>query len=169
MGRIVILGLILSFLVTGALGVENVWAQADRQPTAQDLKNAKKLDNTRRILENREWIIYISDPTAKKKTVVETDVLTFKEGKINSQNLEAKGYPESNYTLGFQDEVIYWVTMKTNPEVGQVFLRGEFREAGMSGTISMRPFKGARTNFTFTVAAPTVAAPTAAAPTAAAP
>jgi hypothetical protein len=159
MGRIVILGLILSFLVTGALSVGNALAQAERQPTAQDLRNARKLDDTRRILESREWIIYISDPVAKKKAAAETDVLTFKEGKINSQNLEAKGYPESNYTLGFQDEVIYWVTMKTNPEVGQVFLRGEFRDAGMSGTISMRPFKGARTSYTFTVATPTVVTP----------
>ena len=152
MARIIILGVILSFLVTGALGVGSVLAQP--QPTAQDLRNAKKLEDTRNLLESREWIIYITDPTAKKKTTVETDVLTFKDGKVKSQNLESAGYPESNYTLGFQDDVVYWVTMKTNPEQGQIFLRGEFREEGMVGTIGKRPFKGARTDFAFTVAAP---------------
>lgn len=117
-------------------------------------------------LESRQWEVYVT--SSGKKAAAETDVFTFAEGKVTSQNLSAQGYKKSNLNVGIQDDgTTVWETMQVNANNDLVFLRGELYGNIMKGVISMQPVKGAKTVFNFTNAlqqeAPVSAAQTAAA------
>lgn len=123
---------------------------ADRQ--AADWKE-EALRKGEQDLNSREWVIYVR-PQGEKAAGVETDMLTFQNGKLTSKNLSAQGYPESNYGLSVnEDGGIIWETMQARELPNQVdlaFLRGElFNDGSMRGTISLQPHKGAKKRFAF--------------------
>ncbi|MBI5124305.1 MAG: hypothetical protein HZA72_02685 [Candidatus Omnitrophica bacterium] len=108
-------------------------------------------------LKAQEWIIYLVDRDGGKG--VETDFLTFTDETVNSKNLEAKGYPASNFCLFVNiDGSSSWETMKTNPATkDKVFLRGELRGNVMTGTVFMKPAKGQTSTFIFSTINPVTA------------
>jgi len=100
-------------------------------------------------LEGRQWEVYVTSPG--KKAAAETDVFTFAEGKVTSQNLSAQGYKKSNLNIGIQDDgTVVWETMQVNTNNDLVFLRGELSGNAMKGVMSMQPIKGAKTTLNFT-------------------
>lgn len=163
----------VSFLLTSFVSiVQAAQKRTGKAPTAQptpavttqptpavtDLKQAI-IDKAHSTLSSHEWTIYVIP--ADGKGAVETDVLTFSNGKVTSRNLSAQGYPTSNYGVFIQDDgSITWETMQAKEvvkekEIDLAFLRGGLSSDAteMAGTISVRPQKAPRHNFIYSTKA----------------
>ncbi|OGW75118.1 MAG: hypothetical protein A2Z72_06815 [Omnitrophica bacterium RBG_13_46_9] len=130
-------------------------------------EEAKRIaeEAARTSLKSKEWGIYLFARDGKKGEGVEMDALTFTDETVSSRNLEAKGYPTSNMGIFVADNGSFsWETMKTNPATkDKVFLRGEFKNNVMTGTIFMKPQKGQTTTLIFSTINPETAVSAAAA------
>jgi len=152
----VILGLVL-VLCLGWISLG--FAQTDEAKKA--LLKGLEL-KARQTLKSQEWTIYLVplEVSKKEKPTMETDILTFTDMKVKSQNLSAKGYGESNYSLHMQEDgTAVWETMQVNENEDLVFLRGDLKGNQMTGVISMQPKKGARRDYSFSTAMPTITIP----------
>ena len=165
---VTVMGLI--FLIAGvAVVTEAAQKPAAVAPVAaktpEQLK-AQVIQKAQQGLSLHEWAVYVTSTDAKGKAAIETDVLTFNNGKITSRNLLAQGYPESNYGLAVQDNgTAVWETMQARELPGEVdiaFIRGAlFPNGVLSGTIIMQPQKGASKAFEYSTVKPqTTPAPT---------
>ena len=105
--------------------------------------------DTKKTLNGQQWTVYVSPRGGKG--AVETDVLTFVDETVNSKNLEAKGYPVSNFGMSAQDNgIVSWETMKTDVDKNKAFLRGDYKNGVMTGVIFMKPAgKGATSTYMF--------------------
>lgn len=65
------------------------------------------------------------------------DILTFKNGKMSSENLNLNGYPASNYSTTKEAGRIIWETMQTSTS-GTASWRGEVEAGKMRGIFSLR-------------------------------
>jgi hypothetical protein len=149
-----VLGLCLGWISLG-------FAQTDEAKKA--LLKGLEL-KARQTLKSQEWTIYLVplELSKKEKPTVETDILTFTDMKVKSQNLSAKGYGESNYSLRVQEDgTATWETMQVNENEDLVFLRGDLKGNQMTGIISMQPKKGTRRDYSFSTTMPTITPPTA--------
>lgn len=134
-----------------AIRAEQSRIKAQEEKMAQRREAEKKANEA---LAGKDWQIEVVE-TSAQKTKPETDVLTFTQGKITSQNYSAKGYPSTNITLTLQDSgAIVWETMQTDPEQGTVFWRGELVNGLMSGAISLQPKKGDNKDYYFMMVSP---------------
>jgi hypothetical protein len=165
MKKIVTIGLAVCFLITltatAFLSVSIAKDEKPAKPTAAEQKAATaKADaallrreaetKARARLNAKEWVIQLKS-SGGKKTKVETDTLTFSDGKITSKNLSDKGYPTSNYSLTLgNDSMIIWETMQTAESQDVAFWRGELQGEVMTGVLSLHPTKGEVEDFYFT-------------------
>lgn len=146
--RIVVAGLVFLF-VFGLVLAGNLYAGIGDpvdQRAAMEAAKAK----AKELLKAREWIVYVTPEGGGPG--VETDVLTFTDMQVSSQNLSAKGYGASNYDIHFDtDGTTIWETMKTDLNtMNRVFMRGEMSRVGdMRGAFYMRPKKGNQTGYVF--------------------
>lgn len=76
------------------------------------------------------------------------DNLYFENGKMFSDDLSLNGYPESNYSVSKQDNVLVWETMQTS-KAGTAFWRGEVEDGRMKGHLNLRSVKGEPQDFSF--------------------
>jgi len=116
----------------------------------------------RQTLKSQEWTVYLVPLTLgkKEKPTVETDIFTFTDVKVKSNNLSSKGYGESNYSLRVQEDgTAIWETMQVNENEDLVFLRGDLKANAMTGVISMQPKKGNRKDYSFSTTMPTITLP----------
>jgi len=77
------------------------------------------------------------------------DEITFRDGKMVSENLELNGYPASNYTLTKNEESMIWETMQTTAKGSTGSWRGEVRDDRMQGVLSLRSHDGTSQDFSF--------------------
>lgn len=66
------------------------------------------------------------------------DILTFKDKKMASENLNLNGYPASNYSITKENNRVVWETMQTS-HAGTASWRGEVEAGQMRGILSLRP------------------------------
>jgi hypothetical protein len=166
MKKIVTIGFAVCFLITltALLSVSIAKDEKPAKPTAAEQKAAKAQADVallrkeaeakaRGRLNAKEWTIQLTS-SGGKKTKVETDTLTFSDGKITSKNLSDKGYPTSNYSLTLgSDGMIIWETMQTAESQDVAFWRGELQGEVMTGVLSLHPTKGEVEDFYFTTQA----------------
>lgn len=147
-----------AILVATGLFCTAAHAKTVKAVTVQkSLSEAQKKDveiKAREILKGKEWIIYLHNRDGGKG--VETDSLVFTDETVNSANLAARGYPVSNFGMFVNnDGSVSWETMKTNPEnKNKAFLRGELKMNAMTGTVFMKPVKGATSTYIFSTVNP---------------
>jgi REP element-mobilizing transposase RayT len=77
------------------------------------------------------------------------DEVTFRNGKMASENLSLNGYPASNYTLIKEEGRVIWETMQTTEAGSTGSWRGEVEEGKMHGVLSLRASDGASQDFSF--------------------
>ncbi len=135
-----------------AVKVQETSAAAEQ--SIKDIIRNQAMEKAKETLAGQEWTVYLTAADGRGRGY-ETDVFTFKDGKINSQSLAKRGYAESNFSLTAQDDgLVIWETMKVNEEDGIVFLRGELRETMMKGVVSMQPKKGEKRSQYFSTVKP---------------
>ncbi len=76
------------------------------------------------------------------------DVITFKDGKMTSENMALNGYATSNYLVAKDDSRLSWETMQTS-KTGVALWRGEVDGSTMKGVLSLRPKDGKPQDFSF--------------------
>jgi hypothetical protein len=76
------------------------------------------------------------------------DTLTFKEGKMVSENLDLNGYKASNYSMTKETGRVIWETMQTS-DTGTGSWRGEVEAGKMRGVLSLRKKEGEPQDFSF--------------------
>jgi len=118
-----------------------------------DAVRSQLVEKAKQTLSSQEWTIYMPI-TVGKKTISETDVFTFANGKISSKNLTAQGYKESNVNIGVQDDgTAVWETMQVDANNNLAFIRGELSGTSMKGVISKQPVKGNKATYKFSTSA----------------
>jgi len=142
--RLVILLLIL--LIAVASGVMAQTEEAEAQRKAQIAK-------ARKVLAGTTWTVYTALQGAKSPEEG-TEVFTFTERRVTTQNLANQGYGTggSNYSVTYEpDGTLVWETMQKHEEgKGEALLRGDLRGNVMTGVIDIHPAKGARRIYYFT-------------------
>lgn len=103
---------------------------------------AKAKEEALQKLNFTEWEVTLTPSFSfdKQRSPLEKDVLEFGRNNVTSKNLEALGFPRSNYSLRVQSSgSVIWETMKTREDGVIVFLRGEVTPdfTGMGGTITI--------------------------------
>jgi putative transposase len=76
------------------------------------------------------------------------DILTFKDKKMASENLNLNGYPASNYSMTRENNRVVWETMQTSP-AGTASWRGEVEAGQMRGILSLRQGEKEPQDFSF--------------------
>lgn len=101
------------------------------------------------------WTIYLTAQGIKKPKV-ETDMLTFSNGTLVSQNLAAKGYGGSNFSLSAQDDgTAVFETVQRAPDESIALWRGTLSGGNkLTGILNMRPNQGAATIYSFSTSMP---------------
>jgi len=118
--------------------------------SVKDIITNQALEKAKETLISQEWLVYVMPAAGKRSRGMEEDTMIFKDGKISSKNLLAKGYPESNFTLKMQDEyTAVFETMQVNEKEGIAFIRGELNGSVLKGVISMQPKKGEKEAMNF--------------------
>jgi len=77
------------------------------------------------------------------------DEVTFKDGKMSSENLILNGFPASNYTLIKENKRVIWETMQTSDQGSTGSWRGEVEDGTMRGVLSLRTQAGTSQDFSF--------------------
>ena len=76
------------------------------------------------------------------------DILTFKDKKMVSENLNLNGYPASNYSMTKENNRVVWETMQTSG-TGTASWRGEVEDGRMRGILSLRQAEKEPQDFSF--------------------
>ncbi len=76
------------------------------------------------------------------------DILTFKDKKMVSENLNLNGYPASNYSMTKENNRVVWETMQTSG-AGTASWRGEVESGQMRGILSLRQGEKEPQDFSF--------------------
>ncbi|MBU2102375.1 MAG: hypothetical protein ABH865_05615 [Candidatus Omnitrophota bacterium] len=100
------------------------------------------------------WTIYLTQQNVARPSV-QTDTLTFTSMTVASTNLVAKGYNVSSYALKINDDGgAVWETVQRNADDDLALWRGEYREDGINGVVTMRSKSGATVMYNFSSAMP---------------
>lgn len=139
----------LSMTLTGSL-----MAQENLDPEAA---RAAQIAKARKALAGTTWEVYtVLQQEGAKKPEEGTEVFTFTDRRVTTQNLAGQGYaPEgSNYSVRYEaDGVLVWETMqnyKGEGGAGEALLRGDLKDNIMVGVIDIHPAKGPRKVYRFT-------------------
>jgi hypothetical protein len=157
MKKISLTAVVLGGMLAAVVFAATVTAQTEDAKAA--IRRAIEL-KSRQALKSQEWVIYVTPAemvTGKKKAAptVETDVLTFTDATLKSQNLCAQGYGESNFALSIGDDgTAVFETMQVNQNEDLAFLRGELQNNVIKGSMGMHPKKGAKRSFNFSTVKP---------------
>lgn len=158
MKRLAMVMLVLSFLVASA----GMSLAADKKkkvmevktPTLSDQERAALQSNAVTTLNSQAWTIYLTALGAKKSKV-ETDVLTFSGTGMVSQNLSAKGFGGSNYSMHvLPDSAVVFETVQRTENDDIAAWRGELREGNIYGTVSIKYKSGASVGHAFSTVMP---------------
>jgi len=111
--------------------------------------DSKSLQQIRELLgglEDTQWQIKVFPV---KGGEVRSDIIRFKEGRFNSENLTLRGYGSSDYSLVIMDEdTIVWETKQASAE-GTASWRGEVKQKEMQGALSLPDKNGNLQAFKF--------------------
>jgi hypothetical protein len=95
------------------------------------------------------WGIQLTYTDPSGKQTISEDLLIFEDLKFNSEGFRKEDYNDSNYTLSsLEDGATVFETMQTKDE-DKVFWRGEIREKGIRGIVSVKPAKGMSKDYNF--------------------
>jgi hypothetical protein len=154
--------LVLAGMIFLALGTRAIAATKTAQPplTQKDILTAQ----THAALA-KEWIVYLTpaDIKGQKKgaATVETDVLTFTQGRVQSKLLSGLGFSDSNFSLEVGDDGTGVAETMQKNEAGDIaFIRAELKRGVLKGAISIRPVKGNKTVYNFSSVMPQATATT---------
>ncbi|MEK9165488.1 MAG: hypothetical protein AAB525_01345 [Patescibacteria group bacterium] len=118
-----------------------------------DVQRRAQIEKARKILAGTTWTVYTALQETKRPEEA-TEVFTFTERRVTTQNLANQGYgmDGSNYSVNYEpDGTLVWETMqKYKDGEGEVILRGDLRGDVMTGVIDIQPAKGARKIYYFT-------------------
>jgi len=118
-----------------------------------DAQRRTQIEKARKILAGTAWTVYTTLQEAKRPEEG-TEVFTFTERRVTTQNLANQGYgmDGSNYSTSYEpDGTLVWETMqKYKDGEGEAILRGDLRGDVMTGVIDIQPAKGARRIYYFT-------------------
>jgi hypothetical protein len=170
MKRIVLAVLVSSMLIipSGLLyaasrkAEQQAQARMEAERVANNAMRKQTMQRVTDLLNSKEWIVYHypSGVSAGKKLPVLTDILTFKDGKVASKILTARGFNESNYTLTVSDSgTAVFETMQRTEKEDLAFWRGELRGDNLTGLLNIQTAKGLREEYNFGMNPPPVSAP----------
>jgi hypothetical protein len=91
-------------------------------------------------LDGTEWAVQMFYTDAKGEQKTGSDKLIFKDGKFTTENLEERGFSESNYTLSVKGGSTVFETMQSKDK-DRAFWRGEVRDNYMKGILSIHNYK----------------------------
>ncbi len=158
--RRVIAGMIAAGMVVGYAGFATA---ADKDAKKKKVVEAPKLSDQQRTqfaeqsvrtLNSQPWKIYIF-PQGGVAGTVETDILTFSGTSVVSENLKAKGFSGSNYSLTVQDDgSATWETVQRDAKNDFAMWRGDLRGDGLQGIVNMRTAAGVSVNREFSTLMP---------------
>ena len=118
-----------------------------------DAQRQAQIEKARKILAGTAWTVYTTLQEAKRPEEG-TEVFTFTERRVTTQNLVNQGYGTggSNYSVTYEpDGTLVWETMQKDEKgEGEVLLRGDLRGNVMTGVIDIHPAKDARKIYYFT-------------------
>ena len=108
--------------------------------TAEEIDRAKVIKEIQVKLNYTKWQVKLTPPfiMLEQTKPLETDVIEFGSNNVLSKNLDAIGFPRSNYSLRIKDDgTAVWETMKTSGKGVIIFLRGELKGDSMRGVLSL--------------------------------
>jgi hypothetical protein len=144
-----VLSLVIASLTLSTVIISGVMAQTEEAEAQRRVKIAK----ARKVLAGTTWTVYTALQGAKRPEEG-TEVFTFTERRVTTQNLANQGYGTggSNYSVTYEpDGTLVWETMQKDEEgKGEALLRGDLRGNVMTGVIDIHPAKGARKIYYFT-------------------
>lgn len=98
-------------------------------------------------LDDSEWKIRLTSSVSKE---LKNDILSFKKGKVVSENLVLLGYPASNYSTTAKDDgSIVWETMQTREDGSTATWYGVWSGDSMKGILSQRSADGQSKDYSF--------------------
>ncbi|HNW38914.1 MAG TPA: hypothetical protein PL125_05420 [Candidatus Omnitrophota bacterium] len=162
MKKLVTVFLVLGFLVINsntsfaewfAKGETEKTAAAVAAPVVSKKQAAKTQDMIakRKVsLNGTQWEIEIKAMSGKAKA--DKDLISFADGKVNSRNMEAKGFEATNFSMRLLEdgETYTWETMQVSEKTGAAFWRGDIGSDGiMRGVLSIRDKKNKVSDFNF--------------------
>lgn len=147
-----ILGWAAAFLLLSITFAASIKAEATLDPEAA---RAAQIAKARKALAGTTWTVYTTLQQEGTKRLEEgTEVFTFTERRVTTQNLANQGYAPggSNYSVTYEpDGTLVWETMQKDEQgEGEALLRGDLRDNVMTGVIDIQPKKGARKIYYFT-------------------
>ncbi len=105
------------------------------------LEDMRKLaDEKKQELNGSEWKVKTGSSNPKAKGG--EDVFTFQNNQIKSENLAKRGFIATNYTVTVEEgqdkgkETATFETMQTGPKGETIFIRGEWKDKSMQGTMN---------------------------------
>ena len=152
-----IFALAICAALAAAVALPILYAQEDPAVVA---KRAAIMEKAKQTLASHQWTIYltIKPATQRSRAVIETDVLTFGDGTVLSQNLSSQGYAKngSNYSMFPSDDgtVVFETMQMHENEKDIAFLRGELRGNVLVGAVVMKPQKGEQKVFPYSSVSP---------------
>ena len=149
-----ILGWAAVFFLLSMMSALSLMAQSAADPEAA---RAAQIAKARKALAGTAWTVYTTlEQEGIKKPEEGTEVFSFSERRVTTQNLASQGYaPDgSNYSVRYEaDGVLVWETMqnyKGEGGGGEALLRGDLKDNLMVGVIDIHPAKGPRKIYRFT-------------------
>jgi hypothetical protein len=163
MKKLISLLLALGFLVMNSSSVFAEWfakgepekaaAPASVTQTISKKQAAKTQDMVakRKVeLNGTQWEIEVKPMSGKAKA--EKDVISFADNKVSSNNMVAKGFEATNFSMRLleDNETYTWETMQVSEKAGAAFWRGDIGSDGvMRGVLTLRDKKNKTTDFNF--------------------
>ena len=121
-------------------------ANTGRKDITLDPKSLQQIRELLGGLEDAQWQIKVF---SAKEGEARSDIIHFKEGRFNSENLTLRGYGSSDYSLVIMDEdTIIWETKQASAE-GTASWRGEIKQKEMQGALNLLDNDGNAQAFTF--------------------
>ena len=114
--------------------------------SADNLKSPAAIEKAK--LNNTEWTISVKPSGEKGK--VETDVISFVEGKMISKNMKNAGFNDAEFNVRIGEEgVVIWETMQSDEKGDSTFWRGDIENGKMKGMLTKENNRGVMSNFSF--------------------
>ena len=126
--------------------------QAQAQPKRLSPEEQKKIAAMRKQIQvmrteinGSSWDVAFNSSSPELKG--QKDTFIFQNGQMDSKSMSKRGFGVTNYTVtapAEDSQIAVWETMKTGKD-GIAFLRGEWKDEVMTGTISERLDEGKTT------------------------
>ncbi|MFC1624038.1 transposase [Candidatus Omnitrophota bacterium] len=117
----------------------------------EDLKvERQKVVKAKKEIDGYSWKIRLTRLSGSDVSFELTDVISFSDNRVNSENMSKEGFPSVQYSKReSRGNKIVWETIQTNPQGGTVSWRGEWNGKRMKGVLSKRSGQGMKGDFSF--------------------